>query len=313
MTRPLLLAAWWLACLIGPARAQSPAYHPDSADVLVLDHDFTVLGEVVRVFLKDKQVYRAEMSTEDVTLELRPRISGMRVPRVYPISDTRSPSGSSVVEIYPDRDGEYEILPVTIQGSKISTRLRFYRDVKESRRRMAVVNKGGWELGIELAGGWHSGFRQSSATASVGSSPDPGSDIEACLSARNAPGLPRVNLCVLGLSHQSQSGARNVLWVYTEPRVRILGRARQGVSNWELGALLRFGVGMISAAPETPTILAPGLYIARHVRRNSAGSGWSFQASYSRAFFRGFAAPTGVLGGVTPQSNRVSFGVGWYQ
>lgn len=292
--------------------AQAVPEPADSSDVLVLDHDFAVLGEVVRLFLIDKQVYRAELSTLDVTLELRPRISGMRVPRVYPITDSKSPSGSSILEIYPDQDGVYEIRPVSIQGARISTRLRLYRDVSESRRRLATVNRPGWELGIEVAGGWHSGFVQSSAEPLAGSDPAGGTDLEGCFSARNAPGVPRLNLCVLGLSYQSQNGARNILWVYTEPRVRILGRARPGLSNWELGALFRFGVGIISAALETPTTFSPGVYVARHIRRNSAGSGWSLQASYSRAFYRGFDKPAGVPGGATPGSHKLSFGVGWY-
>jgi hypothetical protein len=312
MPRPLLTAAWLLAWLTTPLIAQGPE-KTDSVDVLILDHDFGAVGELVRLFLNDNQVYRAELSTIDVTLELHPRIEGMRVPRVYPISDSRSPSGYSVVEIYPDQDGVYEIRPVSIQGSRISTRLRLYRDVRESRRRMAVVNQPGWELGIELAGGWHSGFLQSSAAPPPGSNPEAGSDVEACFSARNAPGIPRLNMCVLGLSYQSQHGDQSILWVYTEPRVRILGRARQGFSNWELGALLRFGVGITSAVSGAPTTFGPGIYVARHIRRNSAGSGWSLQAAYTRAFYRGFGTPVGLSSGETPQSHRVTLGVGWYQ
>ncbi len=312
MLRPLTVTAWLLAWLATPLVAQS-AEAADSGDVLVLDHDFGVVGELVRIFLSDKQVYRAEMGTVDVTLELRPRISGMRVPRVYPISDSRSPSGSSVVEIYPDQDGVYEIRPVSIQGARLSTRLRLYRDVTESRRRLTTATRAGWELGIEVGGGWHSGFVQSSAAPEVGSSPDAGSDLEACFTARNAPGIRRLSMCVLGLSHQSQHGARSILWIYTEPRVRLLGPSRPGVSNWELGGLFRFGVGMISAGIETPTSFAPGIYVARHIRRNAAGSGWSLQAGYSHAFYRGFGKPSGVPGRVTPESHRVSVGVGWYQ
>ena len=312
MSRPVSLAAWLIVCLTTPLPGQTVTQTADSSDVLVLDHDFGTVGELVRLFLNDKQVYRAEVSSQDVTLELRPRIAGMRVPRVYPISDLRSPSGSSVLEIYPDQDGEYEIRPVSLQGSQLSTRLRLYRDVSESRRRMAIVDQPRWELGMELAGGWHSGFTQSSAAPEPGSTSSPGSDIEACFTARNAPGLRRMSLCVLGLSHQSRHGARNVLWVYTEPRLRILGRVSPGRSNWELGALFRFGVGIISAVVNTPTSFGPGLYVARHIRRNAAGSGWSFQASYSHAFYRGFDRPLGAIR-VTPGSHRMTFGVGWYQ
>ena len=303
------MAAWLLASLVTPAIAQTVAEKADSGDVLVLDHEFGGTGELVRVFLEDKQVYRAELSSPDVTLELRSRVAGVRVPRVYTVSDMRLSSGSSVVEIYPDQDGEYEIRPLSLQGSRISTRLRLYRDINESGRRLSVASRPGWEVGVELAGGWHSGFLQSSAAPPLGSSPDAGSDIEACFSARSAPGIRRLSMCVLGLSHQSQRGARSILWIYTEPRFRILGRAQPGLSNWELGALFRFGAGMISTVSETPLTFGPGVYVARHIRRDSGGSGWSLYGSYTRAFFKGFAGG----GEVRPRSHRVSFGVCWYQ
>jgi len=313
MHRRLLAALWLCLWPAGTLVAQTVADTVETADVLLVDHDFAALGELVRTFLNDKQVYRAELSSKDVTLEIRPRIPGMRTPRLYEITNSTSPSGTSVVEIYPDQDGEYELRPISLHGSRLPSRLRLYRDVSESRRRVAALSKPGWELGIEVAGGWHSGFNQSSVAPTPGSSPDAGSDLEACLSARNAPGIPRLNMCVFGLSHQSQRGAPNILWVYTEPRVRLFGRAQPGASNWELGALLRFGVGMMSGVSETPTILGPGVYVARHIRRNSAGSGWSLQASYSRAFFRGFSRSVGVGPQVTPASHRATFGVGWYQ
>jgi hypothetical protein len=166
---------------------------------------------------------------------------------------------------------------------------------------------------VELAGGWHSGYLQSSAPAPLGSDPQAGTDVEGCFAARNAPGIPRLGLCALGLSHQSQQGAKSILWVFTEPRLRILGRSRPGRSNWELGALLRFGVGIISASPVTPTTLAPGFYVARHIRKNARGAGWSFQLSYARPSYRGFSKPFGVSGTVHPTNHRLSFGAGWYQ
>lgn len=308
MLRPTLTAVLLLMCLGTVLRAQAVPEPADSADVLVLDHEFTAADEIVRIFLNDAQVYRAELSSEDVTLHLGSRFSGRQIPRIYPISDSRSPSGSSVVEIYPDEDGEYEIRTSSVQGSRLATRLRIYRDVSESRRRMATRSRPGWELGIELAGGWHSGFTQSSVAPLPGNDPASGTDIEGCFTVRSAPGLRRLSMCVLGVSYQSQHGARNILWVHTEPRVRILGQ-----SPWELGALLRFGVGIISASNATPVTLAPGVYLARHLGSNSRGSSWSLQASYSRAFFRGFERQFGAGREVTPKSHRVMFGVGWYQ
>jgi hypothetical protein len=313
MLRPALAVALLLVCLGAHLHAQARSESADSADLLVLDHDFTTPGEIVRIFLTDGQVYRAELSSEDVTLHLRSRYSGMRIPRIYPISDSRSPSGSSVVEIYPDQDGEYEIRPVSIQGSRISTRLRIYRDIAESRRRMATVSKPGWDLGVEVGGGWHSGFAQTSVVPAIGSEPNGGTDVEACLSARSAPKLPRFGMCVLGVSHQSQSGAPNMLWVYTEPRLGVLRPDRNGYSSWEVGALFRFGVDIMSASP-TPRIFAPGVFLSRHIRKNREGTSWSLQVSYSRAFFKGFKKPPFSTGDAfTPKSHRISFGAGWYK
>ena len=312
MGRSFFTAVWLLSWFATPGFGQTAAT-PDTADMLVVDHDFGALGEQVRLFLQAKQVYRAELSSDDVTLAIRAKTRGIPEARVYPISNELSPSGGSVFEIYPDRDGEYEISPVSVQGSRLSTRLRLYRDVHESRRRIATANKPGWELGIEVAGGWHSAFAQSGAAVPLGGDrPDGGSDLEACLTARNAPGAPRLNLCVLGVSHQSQHAAPNILWVYTEPRVRLIGRARPGLSNWELGPLVRFGLG-ISGRVKTPIVLGPGFYVARHIRKDSDGSGWSFQVSYIRAFYRGFGSSIGASSGSRPQSNKLSFGVGWYQ
>jgi len=198
----LAAAASLLLCLSATAQAQDRTQAVDSADVLVLDHDFTVTDEIVRIFLVDRQVYRAELSSEDVTLVLLSRFSGRPIPRVYPIGDSRTASGSSIVEIYPDQDGEYELRPITIQGSRISTRLRIYRDVAQSRRRLATANRPGWELGIELAGGWHSGFAQSGAAPLPGSDPADGTDVEGCF----RPAL-RGPTCVSWVSVTSRSRA----------------------------------------------------------------------------------------------------------
>ena len=310
----ITLACLW-ACLPLLLRAQSTAdtVSADSADVLVLDHDFTGPNEFARVFLQDGQVYRAELSSPDMSLQIRGLVRTTRLPRIYPFLPSDTPSGTSIVEVYPQVDAEYEIRSVASSGSAVSTRMRLYRDVKASHRRYVVRNTPGWEIGLELAGGWHSGFLQSSAPPLLASNAEPGLDVEACFSARSAPGLRRLGMCVVGLGYQSQNGAKTILWLYTEPRLRLLGRARPGRSNWELGALLRFGVGMISASSDTPTILGPGLYVARHIRTNSQGAGWSLQASYSHASFRGFSRPLGTGSAQIPTSNRLTFGVGWYQ
>lgn len=110
-----------------------------------------------------------------------------------------------------------------------------------------------------------------------------------------------------------EPGANSILWIYTEPRYRLIGKAEQGKSNWELGALFRFGAGSISASPEVPVIVAPGVYGARHIRTEVDGSGWSFFASYSHAMFRNLSKPFDDPDPRTPSSDRLLLGVGWYQ
>jgi hypothetical protein len=316
MSRSAFRVGYLAVCLTSSIQAQT-ATGPAVADVLVLDHDFSAAGEYVRVFLQNGQVYRGELGSPDVTLQIRGVIEGVvrptQLPRVYPFLATDTPSGTSIVEIYPEVDAEYEIRSISVGGSRIATRMRLYRDIGASTRRQQVRNNRSWQIGIELAGGWHSGFVQSSAPAPLGSDPAGGSDIESCFTARKGPGVARIGWCVVGLSYQSQHGAKNVLWIYTEPRLRILGSSRTGQSNWEIGALLRFGVGMISAVSATPTALAPGVYLARHMRMNAGGARWSLQMSYARPFYAGFSKPFSVVETAHPSSNRLSFGVGWYQ
>ncbi len=211
-------------------------------------------------------------------------------------------------------DGVYEVRPIAGSGSGIATQLRLYRDISASHRRTAILNKPGWEIGMEVAAGWHSGFGQfNGQLPATAADPRAGSDVEACFSARNAPGLPRASMCVLGIGYQSQVGAKSILWIYTEPRVRILGKAARGRSNWELGALFRLGIGSMDRSTSAPAILAPGAYVARHIRTNEHGAGWSVQTSYSHATYTGFPLRVGATGTGRPQSDRLTLGFGWYQ
>jgi hypothetical protein len=302
-----------MVCLVSPLAAQDdPAGPPaDSTDALVLDHDFTAgVNEFVRVFLQSKQVYRAELTTPDVSVVIRTLPAGSKPPRVYPVSQEYSPSGGSVYEIYPEEDGEYELRPANGRSGGVATRLRLYRDIEASRRRTAILEKSGWELGFEVAGGWHSGFDQYSTGSPTLQEGDAGSDLEACFAARSAPGLRRVSVCALGLGWGSQRGARSTLWIFTEPRLRILGRFEPGESNWEMGALFRLAAGSISRSSEVPVMLAPGLYVARHIRTGPSGKGWSLHASYALATIRNTPkSPEGKA----PTTSRILVGVGWYQ
>ena len=118
--RPLFVAvSLMLASPLGAQDVPGASSRPeaDTADVLVLDHDFaTGGGEFVRVFLESRQVYRAELSTADVTLQIRAIGGKIRAPRVYAMLGAESSSGVSEVEMYPDVDGQYEVRPVTGAG-----------------------------------------------------------------------------------------------------------------------------------------------------------------------------------------------------
>jgi hypothetical protein len=283
----------------------------DTSQVLVLDHDFSSLGEIVRVFLQDGQVYRAEVGSPNALLEIRGVVRTTQAPHVYPFLASQTPSGSTFLEIYPEKDAEYEIRSIAIGGNNLPTRLRLYRDVGASARRQHVRASRSWEIGIEAGGGWHSGFAQSGGVTPVVADFAGGGALEACFTARARALASRFSACVIGLGHQSQSDARSILWVYTEPRLRLVGSGGTGRSGWELGPLFRFGAGMISASAETPLLVAPGVYVARSIA-GSRGGRWSLQASYARAFYSNFGRPQGVEA-ATPKGHRITFGVGWYR
>ncbi len=276
-----------------------------TADVLVLDHDFAVAGEIVRIFLQSKQVYRAELSAPDLTLQIRAVGDRIRPPRIYLITGPESASQASVLELYPDVDAEYEISAIGRSGSRVATRLQLIRDVTASHRRMAVLGKPGWGIGFELATGWHSGFLQN--TGDLTGTAHAGTEVEACFSARAPHGS---GLCVFGIGYQSQVGSKSILWFYTEPR---LGLTRKRTSGWDFGPLFRVGVGSIERTSSTPWIFAPGAFIARQIRTNDHGGGWSIQASYSHALYGGFPASLEGANRGQPQSDHVILGLGWYQ
>ncbi len=320
MIRSVMTLACLLVGLASTLRAQTDtvARSADSVDALVVDHDFTGGFEFVKVFLQAGQVYRAELSSIDVGLEIRTPGRAIQLPRAYTYLPADTPSGFSIVEIYPEVDTEYEIRPTGLAIGGVGTRLRLYRDVRASRRRQYVKNNPGWEVGVEMASGWHSAYPQSQTALPAGSAdPQAGTDVDLCFSARTPPGKQGFGWCVLGLGYQTQHQDPTILWIFTEPRVRILGHSRAHVSSWELGALLRFGVGMISASSQSPRMLGPGVYVARYIRSSSGGGGLSLQLAYTRAFYQGFAK--GGFGtfpppeDISPRNHRLSFGVGWYK
>lgn len=311
----LFAAASLLVCLTQSIQAQNqalvtPGTPVDTmADVLVLDQNYSGTGEYVRLFLQSGLVYRAELGSPDVTLQIRSVGEKIRAPRVYPITGPESASEASIVELYPDKDGEYEIRAVGMNGAGVATHLRLYRDVEESHRRLALMGKPGWLLGIELAGGWHSGFAQTTDPTAVAANPHAGSDVEGCFTARGETG--RLGLCAFGIGYQSQESARSIVWFFTEPRFALVGNLTKS-STWEAGALFRAGLGSIERAGFTPVIIAPGAYLTRQLQAGERGAGLSVRASYSHAWYKGFHGPFGTPI-EQPHGDRLTLGLGWYK
>ena len=62
--------------------------------------------------------------------------STTQLPRVYLFLPSSTPSGTSILEVYPEKDLEYEIRVVPRSGVSVPTRMRLYRDVAASGRRL---------------------------------------------------------------------------------------------------------------------------------------------------------------------------------
>jgi hypothetical protein len=156
---------------------------------------------------------------------------------------------------------------------------------------------------MEVAFGMHSAYpitRPSfSEPAPVG---EAGTDVDLCFSARgDASSRSRFSACAVGVGYQSRPGAESgVVWVFTEPRLRIAGKSA-GRSAFEAGILTRVGMGIVSGVNVNPVSVAPGLYVSRQIRREGAGGGWNLMASYAHVWI------TGTDGA---QSNRFAIGLG---
>lgn len=277
----------------------------DSADVLVLEHDYTGPGEFARVFLLKGQVYKAILSTGDANLEIYPVKGGAPVFFAREESDAPGASGNTVISIYPRADAEYQIR--LLEGGPVVT-LRLYRDIRASRRRQKILSEPGWEIGGEIAGGFHSGFLLNADEPDVRDSDEGGAHIEGCFSARSGPGiLQYVSGCAIGLAWDSRPHSVGVLWFFMEPRVRAFGGRPRGKSNTEVGGVLRVGIGTVSKINRNPTLIAPGLYLTRNIRRNLSGNGWSFTLRWNHYLVGNRGEGTHKVG-----SDMVSLGLGYY-
>lgn len=304
---PALVASVLLLPLTGLAAQQDSAATRDSADVLVLDHDFSSPGEFARVFLQKGVVYRAVLSTGDASLEIVPLKGGPPVFFAREESESPGASGFTVLSVYPRADAEYQIR--LIEGGPV-VNLKLYHDIRASRRRQKVLNSPGWEIGAEIAAGWHSGY-----LLNIVDDPDTkdsdrsGTHIEGCFSARQGPGILRVmSGCALGAAWETRPGSKGTLWFFLEPRARFIGGRERGKSNTEVGALARFGFGAVNKLNRNPTLVAPGLYVAYNVRTNQHGKGPGFILAWHHYLVGNRGEGTHKVG-----AELITFGIGYYQ
>jgi len=284
-------------------------------DSLLLDHSFTAPGEFVRVQLRKTQVYRAELNSPEVNLDIHQRPSG---PPAFlsPTEVGPGASGRVAFEVYPRADGEYEIRILGLGEAVVN--LKLYYDAKASARREEIISKPGWEIGVELGAGAHTGYLLN-LEPGVEPDDDQGSwDVEGCFSARNGPGIARVvSGCALGIGWHDRPESVGVLWFFIEPRIRVLGGREQGKSNTEVGVLFRAALGEVSRVNRSPIMLAPGAYVSRHIRTNPSGKGWSLTLGYAHMFISNLGTkygpfPTNEDFG-QQQADRITFSVGYYQ
>jgi hypothetical protein len=281
---------------------------PDSAgtgkvDVLLVAVDLVGGSlEPIQVFLQQGQVYRIELTRNDVGINFRTPTDRIQPPFFSALEGASRPSGGSAFEVYPRADAMYE---VRIVGGEygLPTTIKLYRDVSSSAARQKVIVSAGWDIGMEVAFGAHSAYPITrpffGTPAPVG---EAGADLDLCFSVRASPtSRGRFSGCAVGVGYQSRPDAESsVVWIFSEPRVRVVG-GRPDRSSMEAGFLTRFGIGIVEKVNVNPISVAPGLYVAHQIRRDGAGGGWNLIASYSRVWISGTDGA---------QSNRFAIGIG---
>lgn len=295
-------AAFSVAALVFsvlPVAAQEPA---DTADALVLSHTFSSGSrEFVRIFLDAGQVYRAEINVGAVTFTIRPRRSGDESPTVALVRGGTAASGESVYEIYPFKEGEYEIQVLDFPANETG-HLRIFRDIRASQRRrgIALGNGGGWTAGLELGAGYHGDYQVSFFEQAAGYD-RAGGGFEGCLSLRSLSS--RGWACLIGVARHTADNAPSVTWFFVEPRFRLGGG--RGVKKFEFGLLVRGGVGFVneSSPPDSfpfgpdprskPAFVAPGAY-ARMWFGRTPGRGASVAIAGHNGFILGSNAESGT-------------------
>lgn len=273
MRAGLTLALFAAFSFAGPLWAQDPdstrQAPSDSGNVTLLD--FTVdpaANEPHVVFLQKGIVYRASFSQPGVTLRMR-SYRNRQLPFLVDLTNATDASGGSELELYPQSDGDIEL--VVVVPSSVPVRFRLWSDARASERGRRSAEEGYWELGVDGLLGWHGDF-DSQTGAPAGS----GITLGGCLSVRNGPGpLGIINGCIVGAEWKLGGDTRGFFF-FAEPLIR-LSNGRRTDSGWryEWGLAMRFAAFADGSGGTNfgPGILGLGAYLARD-QRDLNGRGW---------------------------------------
>ncbi len=133
--RPLALVIFLTPAVLS---AQNRTAHAGTSDSLILFEHFTPGGsEFGRIALEKGQVYRAEVSSPFAVITVRGLLPGVQRPRLVRVESVPRASGTSVFEIHPFADAEYEVRVFSRGRSGASVRV--YRDGDASARRQRVI------------------------------------------------------------------------------------------------------------------------------------------------------------------------------
>jgi hypothetical protein len=257
---PLLLAA--------PAlHAQDTTSTPRDTNVTLLD--ITVVPgaqERFVVFLQKRIVYRARFGGPGVTVGMR-SIGNKPLPFVVNTTAMADASGATELELYPQADGDVELIPIGGGTEQVPIRFELWRDARATERGRRAAEEGWWDVGFEFGLG-----RQFGTEYAGGEVLGEGTVYTVCLAFRNGPGLAgRLNGCAFGaeIFGETDNDISGVDRFFIEPRIRIVGDSsrHQGL-GFDAGLVTHIGF-----SESDNVVLGLGAYGAADLRSGERGRG----------------------------------------
>lgn len=211
----------------------------------------------VIVSLRRHGQYRVLLSRSHLTASAIPlkRASPALLVNVTP----QGPVSYTILEVYPYTTAPH-VLFTAASGDTV--RIWLWADRAEERR-SAEARDREWGIGLLVGAGYHSGYRIRPADPTPAAA---SADFETGLLFGSSGRLSGL----LGVTMQPRySGAESVLWVFAEPRMRILRHRPIG-----LDLALRIGQGAASNSANDPSLIGLGLALAYSLDDRPGARGW---------------------------------------